>query len=217
VIGNRHPDGAGTTRARPNPALTRTGHPTPWSREPTRELQVPRARVTDIRGRATAPVFVDDSGRRHRWGRKLAAAIGGMALAYLIVTVLALAGAPGVGRLAPPGIDRLTRPSAGGGGDVAVGPDAREAPLPPAAVAPSGPSTGGESSSAGSGDTIGSTGQPDPVTTGDAASTTSTSTTTTTPTPGNGSTTSVPAPSSTVPDRTRPTGGGPPDTPPGQQ
>lgn len=216
MTGNRHPDGAGTTRARPNPALTRTGHPTPWSRQPTRELQVPRALVTDIRGRATAPVFVDESGRRHRRGRKLAAAIGAMALVYLIVTVLALAGAPGVGRLAPPGIDRLTRPSAGRGGDVAVGPDARESPLPPAAVAPKGPPTG-ESSSGGSGDTIGSTGHPGTVTTGDGASTTSTSTTTTAPTPGNGSATSVPSPSSTVPDRTRPTGGGPPDAPPGQQ
>jgi hypothetical protein len=186
---------------------TRTGHPTPWSRQRTREVDA-TAVLARRGGRPSAPVFVDESGRRQRFGRLLAAAVGGALLLYLVLMVLAFAGAPGVGRLAPPGLERLARPSAQGG-EVVVGPSAREAPLPSAATAPSGSS--GEPDSTDPGATT----PGDDGTSTTAATTSSSVTTTTRPGRGNGSTTSIPAPNSTVPDR--PTGGGPPDTPPGQQ
>jgi hypothetical protein len=185
--------------------VSRTRHPTPWSRRVTRHLDVPspvrRARPAPI------PVFVDDSGRRRRAGRLLGGLLGALVLGYVAVVALTFAGAPLVGRLAPPGVDQLSRPAGDEGVD--IGPGAQEALLPPAATEPLAAGPGAMPTTA-VGDAAGALDQQV------AASTTvPTPATTTTTLPGQGATTSVPTPSSTVPEHTHTTGG-PPTEPPGK-
>jgi hypothetical protein len=188
----------------------RTGDLTPWARPKVRELHVPEQPAT-ARDRST-PVFVDESGRRHRAIRLVACGLAAAVLGYVVVVALTFAGVPFVGRLTPPGVERLARPGPGSG--AVVGPGAEESPLPPAAVGPpddpaAGPGTPGSTDTPASGGDAGST-------IGPATTATSVPSTTTTTARGNGPPTSQPTSSSTVPDRTHPTGGGPPDTPPGQ-
>ena len=53
------------------------------------------------------PVFVDDTGRRHRWLRLSGWVVGGLAAAYLALFVVSLTTAPGVLPLSLPGVGRL--------------------------------------------------------------------------------------------------------------
>jgi hypothetical protein len=192
--------------------LTRTRHPTPWSRaavtrpdRPGTQSAVPRARP------APPPVFVDDSGRRRRLGRLLGTGLAVLVLCYVAVVGLTFSGAPLVGRLSPPGVDRLSRPAGDDGVD--VGPGSRESPLPPAAASPAAPPSDDAEPAAEGADSPAPVERqtPSPTTTAPA----STTTITTSPGPGQGATTSVPTPSSTVPEHTHPTGG-PPTEPPGK-
>ncbi len=185
--------------------LSRTRHPTPWTRQATRRLDRPAPERPPVP--APTPVFVDDSGRRRRAGRLLGIGLGALVLAYVTVVGLTFAGAPVVGRLAPPGVAQLSRPT-GDDGPGVVGPDAREAALPPAGASPDPASAPGDTPSAGL-DAGGPIEQPGSTTT------TAPPTTTTSAPPGQGATTTVPTPSSTVPDRTHPTAG-PPTEPPGK-
>jgi hypothetical protein len=182
---------------------SRTGRVAPWARPPTRQLDLPTA--TRPARPAPIPVFVDESGRRRRVGRVVGGCLGTLVLGYVAVAALTFAGAPLVGRIAPPGLGQLSRPAGDQG--VGVGPGAQESPLPPAITGADDPATtpGNASPTDGADDPAE---QPAPST-----STTTTPSTTTTAPPGQGSTTSVPAPNSTVP--THPTGG-PPTEPPGK-
>jgi hypothetical protein len=153
-----------------------------------------------------APVFVDDSGRRRRAGRWIGGGLGVLVLGYVAVVGMTFAGVPLVGRLAPPGVEQLSRPTNDQG--VSVAPGAQESPLPPAddvTVSPVDPvpasGTVAPSPDEGAGGTA-------------PGSSTTTGPTTTTAPPGNGALTSVPDPNSTAPERTRPTG--PPAEPPGK-
>jgi hypothetical protein len=180
--------------------VSRTGHPTPWSRPTTRQLVRPRP-VRHHRP-APPPVFVDDSGRRRRAGRVLGACLAALVLSYVGVVGLAFSGAPLIGRLAPPGVDQLSRPAGDAG--LGVGPGAQESPLPAAATPDETPVVGA----------------PRPARTSAAQATTvpgavTTPTTTTTLAPGQSTNSTVPTPSSTVPEHTHPTGG-PPTDPPGK-
>lgn len=178
-----------------------------------------------------APVFVDDSGRRHRVGRRVAwAVVAGVGI-YMVVIALGLAGVLFVGRLAPPGLDRLVEPAGNTG--VVGGPDVDETPLPstsePTTDDAGSTSTVGDpaGSSSAAADSTPATASPlptDAVTTG--AETTAsppTEATTTTASPGRSSTTTT-APTTTTtegrpgsgsPPSSTP-GGGRPDDPPGQ-
>lgn len=201
-----------TDAASSGPAhLSRTRHPTPWTREATR--QVDRPTPTRRLRPAPTPVFVDDSGRRRRVGRLFGTGLGILVVAYVAVVGLTFAGAPLVGRLAPPGVGQLSRPTDDDAAGV-VGPDALETALPSAAASHEPASTPADLTGA---DATGadldageSVDQP-----GATATTPAPATTTTTAPPGQGATTSVPTPNSTVPDRTHPTGG-PPTEPPGK-
>ena len=186
--------------------LSRTRHPTPWTRQTPRVVDRP-APARRRTGPGPTPVFVDDSGRRRRAGRVLGTGLGLLVVAYVTVVGLTFAGAPLVGRLAPPGVAQLSRPTPDDAADV-VGPGARETELPSAAAPPgplsaTDPATGADPG-----------GSPDDPS--GAGVTTSAPPTTTTTAPGQGATTSVPTPSSTVPDRTHPTAGGRPTEPPGK-
>jgi hypothetical protein len=180
--------------------VSRTGHPTPWARPAARQLDRPRAgrRVRP----APPPVFVDDSGRRRRAGRLLGACFAALVLSYVGVVGLTFSGAPLIGRLAPPGVDQLSRPAGDAG--LGVGPGAQESPLP-AAAAPDETPVDGAARPAGT-----SAAQ---ATTVPGAVTTTTSTTTLAP--GQSTNSTVATPSSTVPEHTHPTGG-PPTEPPGK-
>lgn len=157
----------------------------------------------------TAPVFVDDSGRRRRIGRLVASSVVVAVAAYTAVIALNLAGAPLVGNLAPPGVDRLARPV----GDVPVvtGPATDVVTLPPPPTSPS------DGTAPEPGDETGSTADTTASTTSTAPSTTTTvpsTATTTTTVRGRGPTTTVTPPGATDPGNGN--GGDPPDTPPGQ-
>ena len=157
---------------------------------------------------ATAtPVFVDDSGRRRRWGRIVGVCLGVVVLAYVGLVGLTFAGVQLAGTLVP-GVDGLSDPGEGPSG---TGAGARETPLPPAAFDPQAvPADGWPGARSASGpDTSPAPTQP--------PGTPTSAPTTTTTAPGGGSTTTVPSPNSTVPDHTPPsTPGGPPDEPPGK-
>jgi hypothetical protein len=193
----------------PSHLAHRRRHPTPWAQVPGRPPSGPDGPAGGRPGPVPVPVFVDDSGRRRRAGRWIGAAVGALVVGYVAVLVMAFAGVPLTGPLAPPGVEQLSRPAADTG--VSVSPGARERPLPPAAgAAPADASASATSSDA---DDDAGEGTAAGAPTGTAADVTA-STTITTTVSGNGATTTVPTPSSTVPDRTRPTG--PPSEPPGR-
>jgi hypothetical protein len=181
---------------------SRTAHPTPWSRPATRHLGRTGA-VRRVRP-APPPVFVDDSGRRRRAGRLVGICLATLVLSYVAVVGLTFSGAPLVNRLAPPGVDRLSRP--GGDDGLSMGPDAEESPLPPAALGSGAPSEGRDVTGAVT--TRHPAGTPAPPTTAPVASTTTTA-------PGRSTNSTVPTPSSTVPEHTHTTHG-PPAEPPGK-
>ena len=137
-------------------------------------------------------------------------ALGTLVAGYVAVVGMTFAGVPLVGRLAPPGVEQLTRPAADQG--VSVSPGAQQSPLPTDGTGegsldgvepPAGDAEAGQATA------DGRTG----ATTTSSTSTTVVTTTTTAP-PGNGATTSVPGSNGTVPDRTHTTG--PPAEPPGK-
>ena len=182
--------------------LSRTSHPTPWARPAGRQLAQPRV-IRRVRP-APPPVFVDDSGRRRRAGRLVGTCVAALVLSYLAVVGLTFSGAPLIGRLAPPGVDELSRPAGDAG--LGMGSGAQESPLPsPAAEAQDGTPDAREVAQD---DAVG------PAAT-TAPSAVSTTTTTTTVQPGQSTNSTVPTPSSTVPEHTHPTGG-PPTEPPGK-
>jgi hypothetical protein len=185
--------------------LSRRRHPAPWSQPRTREIE--RVTIRRPERPAPAPVFVDESGRRRQVGRLVGVCVGTLVLGYVIVAALTFAGAPVVGLFAPPGLGELSRPAGDAG--PGVGPDAEVSPLPAASSAPAGSATGPV--------TVPAQASPDAVEPLTASSTTSSTlpTTTNAALPGQSATTSVPTPSSTVPERTLPTGG-PPAEPPGK-
>ena len=194
--------------ATPPPSAThlrqRRRHPAPWALTPGAPPADPDARRGVTAG--PAPVFVDDSGRRRRAGRWIGGGLGALVLGYVALVGMTFAGVPLAGRLAPPGVEQLSRPTSDQG--VSVTPGAQESPMPPAddvTVPPVEPvPAGGPVAPA-----------PDEGAGGTAAgSSTTTGVTTTTAPAGNGATTSVPGPNSTAPERTRPTG--PPAEPPGR-
>jgi hypothetical protein len=155
------------------------------------------------------PVFVDDSGRRRRAGRLIAAAVAVAVLAYLAVIGLSVAGVPYIGHLAPPGLDRLSSPSGDAG--VVTGPAVDEVPLPaaPDPSTPNGPGTG-EATATPAAQADGPA-APATVPTAD----TTVVPTSTTVTHGQGETPTDTSPNSTVPT-SDPGGGRRPDSPPGQ-
>jgi len=195
------------TTTRPAARLSRTAHPTPWSRPAPRRPD--RIRAVRRPRPAPPPVFVDDSGRRRRAGRLLGTCLDALVGSYLAVVGLTFSGAPLSGRLAPPGVDQLSRPAGDGG--LGVGPGAQESPLPPAAVASA------DAPSEGSGLAPDGADAPQAVDTQapPAVPAAVTTTTATTVAPGQSTNSTVPTPGSTVPEHTQPTGG-PPTEPPGK-
>lgn len=135
--------------------------------------------------------------------------LGALVTGYVAVVGMTFAGVPLVGRLAPPGVEQLTRPATDQG--VSVSPGAQQSPLPTdgsgedpldGVEPPAGDTASGQATA------DGGTGAP-------TTSTPTTVVTTTTTAPrGNGATTSVPGSNGTVPDRTHTTG--PPTEPPGK-
>lgn len=200
------PDPADQTREPAHLARLRRD-PTPWARSAQRHAGASTPRPA--RHQPRPPVFVDDSGRRRRAGRWIGGGLGALVLAYVAVVGLTFAGVP-LGRLAPPGVEQLSRPS--DDHDLRVTPGAQENPIPTAGT---GEGTSGDAGAP----AVAATEDPglaDPgAGTGTDTATTSTTTgSTTTTRPGNGATTSVPGPGATVPDRTHTTG--PPSEPPGK-
>ena len=188
--------------------LSRPGHLTPWATPPARQVDRPRA-ARRLRP-APPPVFVDDSGRRRRAGRVLGTCLAALVASYVAVVGLTFSGAPLIGRLAPPGVDELSRPAGDAGLD--VGPAAQVSALPPAATAD--PAASGiadvdptPADAPGPGETS------DAGTTGAPAAATTTIATTTTTAPGRSTNSTVPTPGSTVPEHST---GGPPAEPPGK-
>ena len=184
----------------------RPGHLTPWARPPATTVD----RRPAWRSRpAPPPVFVDDSGRRRRAGRMLGTCLAALVSAYVAVVGLTFSGAPLVGRLAPPGVEELSRPAGDAGVD--VGPGAQVSPLPPAATGPGariGSRRGRPVRHRRGGDRRGH----DATSTAVPTATTIASTTTTT-TPGRSTHSTEATPSSTVPEHST---GGPPAEPPGK-
>jgi hypothetical protein len=154
------------------------------------------------------PVFVDDSGRRRRWGRIVGVGLGVVVLAYVAVVGLTFAGVQLAGTLAPPGVDDLLEPA--GERPAGVGPGAEESPLPPEAFDPDADPAGAAATTDPASDEADASPTTDQ---GADASTTAATTTTTVAT----TSTTAPSPNATVPDHTRPTtANGPPDEPPGK-
>jgi hypothetical protein len=171
----------------------------PWATRPARASRPVRSARPE-----PVPVFVDDSGRRRRAGRMVGATLAVAVLTYLVVIGLSVAGVPYVGRLAPPGLDLLSRPSGDAG--VVTGPAVDEVPLP----APPDPTAAAQPDRSADELTTAST----PPTTVPSTATTAVPTSTTV-THGRSANQTDPTPSSTVPTTT-PGGGRRPDTPPGQ-
>lgn len=95
---------------------------------------------------APAPVFVDDSGRRHRFVRLVGWCLGILMLAYLALLGISLVGSPGLLPLSLPAIGRLLP---GPAAPLVGGPERGH--RPGELVAPSaGPANGAGSSSGGS-------------------------------------------------------------------
>jgi hypothetical protein len=165
---------------------------------PSPRAEARAGRAAGRRRRPHRPVFVDDSGRRHRLMRMAGITSGGLAFAYLVIVAATFAGVPGLGRLEAPGLGELTNP-AGDRADVGPDPLVQAAPEVVSDLAGSGP--GVAPGATDGSEAVAST------TTAPAAATTSSTTTV----HGAGSTTTAPTPSSTVPDR-----GGPPTSQPGR-
>jgi len=137
------------------------------------------------------------------------ACLAALVSAYVAVVGLTFSGAPLVGRLAPPGVEQLSRPAGDAGVD--VGPGAQVSPLPPAATAAPEAGSGVDEVDP-SGTDAAATGEvTDTMPTG--APTATTIATTTTITPGRSTHTTEATPSSTVPEHST---GGPPAEPPGK-
>lgn len=183
--------------------MRRTHDPAPWARRPERRAGQPHVPPGDPL--APTPVFVDDSGRRHRAWRLVGGGLGALVLGYVAVVAMTFAGVPLVGRLAPPGVAQLSRPASQG--EVSVAPGAQETPLP--AFQPGQPAAPVVTTTPAADD--------DPAvspTVSTTATAPATTTTVGTVPPGQGATTSLPPTNSTVPDHTRPTGR--PTDPPGK-
>jgi hypothetical protein len=91
----------------------------------------PRAEARVRRGiearRQHRPVFVDDSGRRHRVARIVGTTLGALALVYVAFVGLTFAGVAGLGRFDAAGLGSLTNP-AGDHADVGSDPVEQAAP-----------------------------------------------------------------------------------------
>ena len=140
----------------------------------------------------------------------LGACLAALVSAYVAVVGLTFSGAPLVGRLAPPGVEQLSRPAGDAGVD--VGPGAQVSPLPPAATAA--PEAGSRADEVDpSGTDAAATGEVTDAASTGAPTATTIATTTTTTTPGRSTHTTEATPSSTVPEHST---GGPPAEPPGK-
>jgi hypothetical protein len=157
------------------------------------------------------PVFVDDTGRRRRAGRWIGSGLAAVVIGYVAVVAMVFADVPLVGRLAPPGVEQLSRPASDP--DVSQAPGAEERPLP-AAVSEPGPSDPPDGDPPPALDAAPAEDRDDTGGSGGDTATVTTGVPTTTAPPGNGATTSVPAPRSTVPGHGRPSE--PPTDPPGR-
>jgi hypothetical protein len=175
------------------------------------------ARVRGIEARRQhRPVFVDDSGRRHRVARIVGTTLGALALVYVAFVGLTFAGVAGLGRFDAAGLGSLTHPA---GDHADVGSDPVEQAAPDVAggtgledlVTTTDGTDQGEASSERAATPVTATTVPSataivpPTTT-----TTGVPATTTTTVHGGGPPTSDHTPNSTVPER-----GGPPTSLPG--
>jgi hypothetical protein len=168
----------------------------------------PRAEARLGRGiearRQHRPVFVDDSGRRHRAARIVGTTLGVLALVYVAFVGLTFAGLTGLGRLDAAGLGALTNPA---GDHADVGSDPVEQAAPDVADATG--LTAAEATDQGEA----SASQPATQVTASTVPPTTTPGAPATPTTtlhGRGPTTSDHTPNSTVPDK-----GGPPTSLPG--
>jgi hypothetical protein len=168
----------------------------------------PRAEARAGRGiearRQHRPVFVDDSGRRHRAARIVGTTLGALALVYVAFVGLTFAGLTGLGRLDAAGLGALTNP-AGDRADVGSDPVEQTAPDVAGATGLAAATDGTDQGEASAERPVtqATTSTAPPTTTGVPA-------TTTTTLHGRGPTTSDHTPNSTVPDK-----GGPPTSLPG--
>jgi len=190
--------GGGPPAARARAGMASGDWGSRWSRPAHPVLRSPRAEARARPSRGTRvdvrPVFVDDSGRRHRMARAVGVALAVITVSYVGIVTSALSGVPGLGTLVLPGLADLARPARADSATVGADPVVR----PVQVVAGDSTSQAPDQVAATSPTTVSPT------------STTSSSTTTS---PGGGSTTTEPSPSSTVPSRSG--NGGPPITPPG--
>lgn len=169
-----------------------------------------RARRAAERRTRARPVFVDDSGRRHRWARLAALGAGTVVAVYLAVVALTFVGAPGLRELETPGLGEFARPAGSRHADVGASPETHAVPEvlagragseDPDATSSTTPEGGSAEAPAASNTAVSLPGL---------GTTTVSTTTSTPPTPSS----TVPTPSSTVPEP--PGGNGPPTTPPGK-
>jgi hypothetical protein len=169
-----------------------------------------RARRAAERRTRARPVFVDDSGRRHRWARLAALGAGTVVAVYLAVVVLTFVGAPGLRELETPGLGEFARPAGSRHADVGASPETHAVPEALAGLPGSeDPDATSSTTSEGGSAEAPVAGTPaSPI--GLGPTTTVSTTTSTPPTPSSTS----PTRSSTVPEP--PGGNGPPTTPPGK-
>lgn len=91
---------------------------------------------------AAKPVFVDESGRRHRLATAAGACVAGVAFTYVGILAGAVVGVPGLGRLALPGISDFAESGAGRSGLAGPEVEVDEQDLPkPAGTVPASPTT----------------------------------------------------------------------------
>ena len=173
----------------------------------------PRAEARARRGvearRQHRPVFVDDSGRRHRVARIVGTTLGALALVYVAFVGLTFAGVAGLDRRDPAGLGALTSP-AGDHADVGSDPVEQAAPDLTGGSGLDGLTAATDGTDDGDASTEPSATRATPTTMSPATTTTGVPATTTTTVHGRGPTTSDHTPNSTVPDK-----GGPPTSLPG--
>jgi hypothetical protein len=169
-----------------------------------------RARRAAERRARARPVFVDDSGRRHRWARLAAFGAGTVVVVYLAVVALTFVGAPGLRGLEMPGLGEFALPAGSRHADVGASPATHAVPEALAGPPGSGHPNATSSKTSEDGSTEAPAASTTTVSRPGGSTTTAPTTSSTTPTPSS----TAPTPNSTVPEP--PGGSGPPTTPPGK-